>query len=78
MTVSERQRAFSEEIRGLMEWEEAESEKVIARLKSDGKVLGLDGYPEEFAYIREERNRRWREILEKYRDLPPDTKIKLW
>ena len=33
-----------------MEWEELESKKIIEKLESEGKVLGLDGYPEEFAY----------------------------
>lgn len=78
MTLEERQESLSKEIRELMEWEELESKKIIEKLESEGKALGLDGYPEEFAYIRETRNRRWREILEKYKDLPPNTKLKLW
>lgn len=78
MTLEEREKALSSEIRELFDWEDRESNKVIARLESEGKKLGLDSYPEEFAYIREERNRRWRAILEKYKDLPPDAKLKLW
>ena len=77
MTLEERQEASSEEIRELMKWEETESAKVIARLESEGKVLGLDGYPEDFAYIRETRNRRLKDIFAKY-NLPPGTKLKLW
>lgn len=77
-STEERQKAFSEELKGLLEWERIEGEKVLTRLKSEGKVLGLDSYPEEFAYIREKRNQCWKEILEKYKDLPPDTKLKLW
>ncbi len=68
---------FSKELCDLMEWEEQETEKIFARLKSEGKVIGLDGYPEEFAAIQKERRRRWRELLEKYRPLPLGTKIKL-
>ena len=68
---------FSKELRDLMEWEEQENEKIFARLKSEGKAIGLDGYPEEFAAIRKERRRRWRELLEKYRPLLLGTEIKL-
>lgn len=76
--IEERAEKLSKELRKLMSWEDKENEKVYARLKSEGKILGLDSCPEEFAYIREERNRRWREIIEKYSDLPPNTKLKLW
>lgn len=74
-TVEERAEAMSAELRLLMEWEQTESEKIIAQLKAEGKIIGLDGYPERFAYIRQERNRRLRTILEKYKDLPPDTEF---
>lgn len=78
MTLEERQNALSSELRQLLEWEEHETDKIITRLKSEGTTLGLDGCPEEFAPIRRERNRRWRKIIESYKDLPPDTKLKLW
>lgn len=78
MKVMERQQAFSKEVKELFNWEEQESNRVITRLKLEGKKIGLDSYSEEFVYIRRERNRRWREILEKYKDLPPSTKIKSW
>ena len=41
------------------EWEEAknwaitEEKKVLSRLKKEGKLSGLDGNREDFAYIRE-------------------------
>ena len=78
MTVEERARNFAAELRALIKWSNEESEKVYNRLKSEGATLGLDSHPEEFAPIREESFRRYREIIEKYKDLPPGTKLKLW
>lgn len=75
--IGELAAAFSNELRNLMEWEERETGKVIANLKSEGKILGLDSCPEAFAAIRAERAHRLHEIFEKY-NLPPDTKLKLW
>ena len=77
MTLEERQQNLSVELRAVIKWANEESEKVYNRLKSEGATLGLDSHPEEFAPINEEYKRRWREIIEKYRDLPPDTKLKL-
>ena len=76
--IEERAQALSKELRELVIWEINEDDKIVARLKAEGKVLGLDGYPEEFAPIRRERERRLAEIFERYKDLPPDTKLKLW
>ena len=78
ITVDKRTEKFSNELLDLMKWEETESEKVYNRLKSEGKTVGLDGFPEEFIAIRKERNLRLKAILEKYNDLPHDTEIRLW
>ena len=71
--------ALSKELRALMEWEERENAKITSRLKAEGRhKIGLDANNEAFADVRAERTRRLREILEKYKDLPPGTKLKLW
>ncbi|MBO5030751.1 MAG: hypothetical protein J6C19_14395 [Lachnospiraceae bacterium] len=55
------------EYREVTEWVLSEEEKVMHRLKSENKYLGgLDGQEEEFAYIYAERNKRIKEIREKY------------
>lgn len=77
-SVEERAEKMSAELRELMDWEEREEEKIISRLKAEGRKLGLDGCPEEFAPIRQERNRRLSIIFEKYKDVPPGTKLNLW
>ena len=76
--IESRAENFSKELRELMIWEETEINKIIVRLKADNKILGLDGYSEEFAQIRQERSRRLELIIEKYKDLPLGTKLKLW
>lgn len=75
--VDEQIKAFSKELQLLMEWEEQESNKIIARLKKENKILGLDGYNEEFSNIRQERNRRLEKLYETYGKLPIGTKLKL-
>ena len=75
--VDEQIKAFSKELQLLMEWEEQESNKIIARLKKENKILGLDGYTEEFSNIRQERNHRLEKLYETYGKLPIGTKLKL-
>ncbi len=68
--VSEEQKEKAQlEFNELIKWSNAEEDKVIARLKSEGVVIGLDGHTEEFLYIRKEECRRLREMADKY-DLP--------
>lgn len=76
--IKERTEVFSNKLRQLMEWEEHENNKIISHLKSEGKVLGLDGSTEALAHIRKERNRRLENLLKEYSDLPPGTRLKLW
>ena len=79
MNVEERTQALSEELLKLSIWQDEEEEKITLRLKSTGRYkVGLDTDSEAYAEIRAEPNRRYRKIAEKYKDLPPDTKIKLW
>ena len=77
-SVEERAEKMSAELRELMDWEEREEEKIISRLKAEGRKLGLDGCPEAFAPTLREYKRRWAEIFEKYKDVPPGTKLNLW
>ena len=79
MNVEERAKALSTELLELFEWEEAEKVKINCQLKRAGRYkAGLDANSEAYTEIREETKRRYRKIIEKYKDLPPDTKIKLW
>lgn len=67
---------FLKEMQTLMEWEESEIGKINEELKRQGLFEeGLDTNQKYYASVIEVRKRRWREILEKYKDLPPDTKI---
>lgn len=55
------------EYEAVLQWVLAEEDRVEERLKRAGKLLkGLDTNQEDFAYIYEERNRRIKEIKEKY------------
>lgn len=78
MTVEERVRNLEAELRELLDWTLEERQKVTDRLIAEGATFGLDGHPEAYAPIREESFRRYREIVEKYKDLPPGTRVKLW
>ena len=74
-----REKQFCEELRALFKWEAEEKDKITFRLKAEGKYkIGLDANSESYATIRTEFKRHWRAILEKYKDLPLDTKLKLW
>lgn len=75
-SLEEKKSEMAAEIIALMDWAHAESDKVIAKLKSEHKVLGLGGHQEEFAYIRETEKRRLKEIVDKY-NLPLKTKLNL-
>lgn len=75
-SLEEKKIKMAEEIIALMDWAHAESDKVIAKLKSENKMLGLGGHQEDFAYIRETEKRRLKEIVEKY-NLPLETKLSL-
>ena len=75
-SLEEKKIKMAEEIIALMDWAHAESDKVIAKLKSENKMLGLGGHQEDFAYIREAEKRRLKEIVEKY-NLPLETKLNL-
>lgn len=51
----------------LRRWVLDEEDKAVDRLKDGGRYTeGLDGNHEELSYIYEERNRRIKEIKEKY------------
>ena len=66
ISVEERKRKANAEWKELIKWKNAESEKVIYQLKSEGAIMGLDGHKERFAYIRETEKKRLKEIAEKY------------
>ena len=64
--LEERKRKATAEWKELIKWKNAEAEKVITQLKSEGAVMGLDGHKERFSYIRETEKKRLKEIAEKY------------
>ena len=72
-SLEERKRKATQEWKELLKWERSEEDKVMEQLRSEGAVMGLDGHQERYAYIREIRNRRLKEIAEKY-DLPHNLK----
>ena len=74
MASKEQKEKAQIEFNELIKWSNSEEDKVIAKLKSEGAVMGLDGHVEEFLYIRKEECRRLREMAEKY-DLPNLKKI---
>ena len=74
--LEERKAKAVAEYNEILEWSIRESDKVFEKLQAEGKPLGLDTNKEAYAYIKEVRKQRLKEIFEKY-DLPPDTKLKL-
>ena len=79
MNAGERAKALSTELRELFKWQQAEEVKITSRLKAEGRYkIGLDANNEAYAEIMSESRRRYREIITKYKGLPPDTKLKLW
>ena len=66
MTSKEQKEKAQLEFNELIKWSNSEEDKVIAKLKSEGAVMGLDGHKEEFLYIRKEECRRLKEMAEKY------------
>lgn len=69
MDISEEDRVkANQELHELYEWERKKTEEAINKLKGEGRFRGgLDGKYEEIDIIREERKRRFNEILKKYR-----------
>ena len=79
MTKEESANALAAELHNLIEWERTEKAKITLQLKNEGRYkLGLDANSEAYTEIIAESQRRYREIVNKYNDLPPDTKLKLW
>lgn len=55
------------EYKEVIQWVLAEEDKVVEKLKAEGKYIGgLDGNSADFAYIYKERNRRIAEIKKRY------------
>lgn len=71
MTLEERKTKAVAEYNAVLEWSIKESEKVLDKMKREGRFLYLDGHGEEFNYIKETRRRRLEEIFSKY-DLPKE------
>ena len=69
VNLEEREAKAKQEIEDLLNWSAAESKKVSDRLDREGVIRGLDINREAFAYIKEIRQKRLKEIAEKY-DLP--------
>lgn len=56
-----------EEYKKVIQWVLNEEDKVVEKLKTEGRhVGGLDGNSADFAYIYEERNRRIAELKKRY------------
>ena len=66
MTLEERKAKAVAEYNAVLEWSIKESEKILEKMKREGQFLYLDGHGEEFAYIKETRFRRLKEIFNKY------------
>ena len=64
--LEERKAKAVAEYEEVLEWSIRESDKVYEKLRAEGKALGLDTNRESFAYIKEKRRQRLKEILEKY------------
>ena len=67
--LEERKRKATAEWKELIKWSVTESQKVSEQLDKEGAIRGLDTNKEAYAYIRETKKRRLKEIAEKY-DLP--------
>lgn len=66
--TEEQKQAGQKEWEEVLKWEGEESERAIAELKKEGKWLpGLDSNNKALAYIGKERNRRLKEIQQKYK-----------
>lgn len=56
-----------QEMLNILEWANKEEQKVIEKLRREGRYKGgLDGEYQKLQDIKEERNRRLKEIQEKY------------
>ena len=75
-SVEEKKAKMTAEITALIDWSVTEGDKVVAQLKQEGAIMGLDCHQERFAYIRETKKQRLKEIIDRY-NLPLDTKLQL-
>ena len=66
MTLEARLQKANEEYQLLTKWANEESEKVHAKLKTEGVLMGLDTNREAYAPIHEEYKRRVLELFDKY------------
>lgn len=62
-TREEKRRKAEQEYKALCQWEKDETRKAIQKLKDENRFSGgLDGKYEELDRIKDERQRRWKEI----------------
>ena len=67
---------FQAKMKSLFKWNDLERRKIDEQLKAQGKYReGLDTNQKYYREHVKEFNRRFYELAEKYKDLPPDTKI---
>ena len=64
--LEERKAKAVSEYNEVLKWSICESEKVYEKLVKAGKNIGLDTNQEAYAYIKEKRKQRLKEILDKY------------
>ncbi len=63
----DKKKQAQKEYEELKRWVSEEEEKVVEKLKSEGRYIGgLDANRTDFAYIYKERNKRLKEIKEKF------------
>lgn len=69
LDISEEERIrANKELQELCDWETKEIEKVVQKLKDEGRFRGgLDGKYEEIDAIKKERNIRLQELFKKYK-----------
>lgn len=58
----------------ILQWASEECDKVLERLESEHKLVGLDANSEDFAHIHQERKKKVAALYDKYK-LPPNTSL---
>lgn len=65
------------ELREITRWFMDEKKVITDNLEKSGELKWLDGNKEAYRPVQEEFSRKIKALVEKYKDLPPYTKIKL-
>lgn len=74
-SLEERIDMFHRELKDITGWYVKAIETINLQLQREGRLKGLDGNNAAYSPAHEELNRRLSILIDKYKDLPPDTKI---